>query len=536
MIKGNLESVRDTVLAELEALFTPKYALDDFIDISLLNSVCNISQKINKEIAIFIDKASRILQITIGDKFKVSLVGFSKNEFKTIRVFHTHLNGSSDFSILDESALKNLKPKCLCAIGVSPDGKPLEITVAYMLNSEIKSQKYNEPARINSVGILHELDNIKIEATHNAVKTYATKELEKEKAILVGLQSQGKKDFDYEQEIEELIGLSLTAGLEVVDSVVQKRDNQDPVYYVGKGKMKEIKSLVQIYNADVIICNDELKPSKLVNMQDELGIKVIDRTMLILDIFAQRARTSEGKTQVELAQLKYMIPRVNINGSSFGKFGSGVGSRGPGEKKIELNKRNMERQMENLEKQIDKLKDQRDVNRRKRLSERIKTVAIVGYTNSGKSTLMNIITKANIYADDKLFATLDTTTRKIWLDLNKEFLLTDTVGFINNLNHDTVEAFKSTLEEAIYADLLLHVIDVSNPNYKQQYKVVLEVLEKIGAKDIPQILVYNKIDKNQNFEEFWGQGVKISALKNQHIDELKNLISKNLWGDDVPLV
>ena len=351
-----------------------------------------------------------------------------------------------------------------------------------------------------------------------------------EKALLVGV-SFDKTVTDIEGNLAELKGLAKTAGLEVVGYCFQNIKENTPATLIGKGKVEEVANLAQELEADVVILDCELTGSQINNLQIAVNRKVIDRSMLILDIFAGRATSNEGRLQVQLAQLKYTLPRISgISGTS-GRFGSGgVGMRGPGETKLELDRRVIKENVFKLEKQIEKIKEQRYLRKQNRSRNSAKSVAIVGYTNAGKSTLMNLITKAGIYADDKLFATLDTTTRSLWLDNGKEILITDTVGFIDKLPHAFIDAFSATLEEARDADLLLHVVDITNPDYKNQMTVVNGVLKDLGAENIPQILVYNKVDKNEKPFEVPQDVLCISAKKNIGIDRLKEEIASKLFS------
>ena len=333
-----------------------------------------------------------------------------------------------------------------------------------------------------------------------------------------------EKGDDIVTDLRELEGLAKTAGINVVDKVWQKRQKPDPKFMIGEGKLDDLSRAVQISGADLVIFENELTGSKIANLETALGVKVIDRSMLILDIFAGRAESREGKLQVELAQLKNSLPRLNGLMSSEGKFGGGIGMRGPGETKLELNKRVINEKIQRKEKELKQVKKTRELNRQNRKHSKKKSVAIVGYTNSGKSTLMNLLTKANVYAKDQLFATLDTTSRNFWLSYGKEVLCTDTVGFINKLPHEFIDAFSSTLEETRYADLLVHVVDLADPNYQKYIRVVEEVLKKVGAK-APVLYAFNKIDLLPGFIEVPGMKsantVYISAENNINIDELK---------------
>ena len=360
-------------------------------------------------------------------------------------------------------------------------------------------------------------------------KTYSTEE-QKEKAIIIGV-SFNKMPKDVDLVLSELESLCFTANLEVVGKAFQNIQEHTPATLLGKGKVEEIRYLIEELGADVAVVDTELTGSQISNLSDVWNVKVIDRSMLILDIFAGRAKTNEGRLQVKLAQLKYTLPRISgISGTS-GRFGGGVGMRGPGETKLELDKRTIRDNIVKHEKEIEKVKSQRDVQKSSRKKNNMKMVAIVGYTNAGKSTLMNTITKAGIYADNKLFATLDTTTRNVWLGNNKQIVLTDTVGFIDKLPHAFIEAFSATLEEARDADLLLHVVDITDPNYRQHIEVVDKVLKDLGAENIERILIYNKIDDNKKPFVIPEDVLCISARKNLGIEELKQEIQNRLFKD-----
>lgn len=313
-----------------------------------------------------------------------------------------------------------------------------------------------------------------------------------EKVILVGVQQQ--LDDDITQSLEELGELARTAGAQVVGMTIQKRESIHPGTYIGKGKIDEVKTLLMEEEADGIICDDELSPAQMRNLEQELDCKVMDRTMVILDIFAARASTSEGKIQVEMAQLKYRAARLIGMGHVLSRLGGGIGTRGPGEKKLEMDRRLIKTRVAQLNKELEDVVRHREVMRTGRTRQAIPVAAIVGYTNAGKSTLLNLLTNAGVLEEDLLFATLDPTTRQISLESGQKLLLTDTVGFIRKLPHHLINAFRSTLEEAKYADVIIHVVDASNPQMDQQMYVVYETLEKLGVKDKPIITAFNKMD------------------------------------------
>lgn len=358
------------------------------------------------------------------------------------------------------------------------------------------------------------------------MKNFFNTKKEQEKAILFGVVFDNKEDYLYQ--LTELNGLAETAGLLVVHKDYQYVREINASTVIGRGKVEEIKQKIDEFNADVVIVDTDLTGSQIKNLSEVWGVKVVDKLGLILDIFAQRATSQEGKLQVQLAQLQYSLPRLSSLSGTSGKFGGGVGMRGPGETKLELNRRKIEDNILKLQKELKQIKMQRQLKRKNREKSNKHSVAIVGYTNAGKSTLLNLISKANIYADNKLFATLDTTSRNVFLTPKVQIILTDTVGFISKLSPNLIDAFASTLEEVKSAELILHVVDISNKNYKEQMSTVQKILNRLGACDIPIINVYNKSDKigATPFIKLKKNEVIISAKNNEGIDKLKNLILK----------
>ncbi len=352
----------------------------------------------------------------------------------------------------------------------------------------------------------------------------------KEKVILVGVSTDDHDDT--EKSLDELEELAATAGAVTVGRVVQNLSQIHPVTYVGKGKLNEIKDLLWETEATGIICDDELSPIQLGNMEDVLNTKIMDRTLIILDIFANRATTNEGKIQVELAQLKYRQSRLVGLGKSLSRLGGGIGTRGPGEKKLEMDRRLIKSRIAQLNRELKDVKRHREVTREQRSRNQIPVVAIVGYTNAGKSTLLNTLTGAGVLEEDKLFATLDPTTRNLQLPSKQEVLLTDTVGFIRKLPHHLIEAFKSTLEEARYADIILHVVDASNPQMDQQMHIVYETLMNLEVKNKPTITAFNKQDKVDGegiLRDFKADHiVNISAKTGVGLEHLQNVVEEVL--------
>lgn len=365
---------------------------------------------------------------------------------------------------------------------------------------------------------------------------YELKE-EQERVILVGVQT--REGDDTQDSLDELKDLVKTAGAETVGMMIQSREAIHPGYYVGTGKLEEIRMMAAAYDATGIVCDDELTPSQMNNLERELELKIMDRTMVILDIFAARARTSEGKIQVELAQLRYRASRLTGLGTSMSRLGGGIGTRGPGEKKLEMDRRLIKVRISQLKKDLEQVKRHRGLLREGRSRENIMTAAIVGYTNAGKSTLLNTLTDADVLEEDKLFATLDPTTRVLELPGKQRLYLTDTVGFIRKLPHHLIEAFKSTLEEAKYADFIIHVVDASNPQRDEQMYVVYETLKELGVQDKKVITLFNKQDKVTEPEvlrDFRADYVLKTAVKTgQGLEELKEVLEKVITEDQIYL-
>lgn len=354
---------------------------------------------------------------------------------------------------------------------------------------------------------------------------------QEERVILLGVATQ--ENDDTEESLEELSELAKTAGAVTVAKVIQNRESVHPGTYIGKGKIKEVRELMDELSATGVVCDDELSPAQLKNLENELDTKVIDRTVMILDIFAKRASTREGKIQVELAQLKYRSSRLVGLRSSLSRLGGGIGTRGPGEKKLEMDRRLIRDRIGQLNKELSEVKQARETARKQRSKNPVPIIAIVGYTNAGKSTLLNTLTGAGVLEEDKLFATLDPTTRNLQLESGQQILLTDTVGFIRKLPHHLIDAFRSTLEEAKYADVILHVVDASNPQAYAQMHIVYETLRNLGVKDKSVITAFNKQDKLEDTETILkdfkaDKTVKIAAKTGLGLGNLLNTIEEVL--------
>lgn len=357
----------------------------------------------------------------------------------------------------------------------------------------------------------------------------------RERVILVGVDTEGGETA--EQSLDELAELAATAGAEVTGRLIQTRECVHPATYIGRGKLIELKELLWETEATGIICDDELSSTQLGNLEEELDCKVLDRTLLILDIFAARAVSGEGKIQVELAQLRYRASRLSGLGRSLSRLGGGIGTRGPGEKKLEMDRRLIRERISRLKKELADVERHRELLRSQRNQSGMKVAALVGYTSAGKSSIENALTNAGILEDAMLFSTLDTTTRALQLDGTQEILLTDTVGFIRKLPHHLIEAFKSTLEEAKYADIIIHVVDVSNPRMDEQMYVVYDTLRQMGAEGKPVITLFNKqdrLEKEESHKDFQADySIATSAKTGQGLDELKVALLEIIRRDQI---
>lgn len=541
-IKGNIKGIRDSVIAELQKLYDMQSP--QLVSQELAVKLADITEYINREISVYITRSGQIIEIAVGDNATVELPSFSgrrgAGRLSGIRCIHTHPGGNPYLSGVDISALKNNKYDAMVAIGVvSPDFTKSELT--FGLITGIDSNE-NYTAECYGPYSIEDAENINFVNTVSTIERILDKQtgtaslqVMSERAILIGMEW-GRNDslWTVDDSLEELKQLADTAGATVIKKFIQKRPKPDPAFFIGRGKVQELALYAQQENIDLCIFDDELSPAQQRNIESVMGIRILDRTALILDIFAQRARTNEGKLQVELAQLQYTLPRIMGKGLMLSRLGGGIGTRGPGETKLEVDRRRIRDRIAFIKDQIEKVKAVRSLHRSKRKKNNVFEVSLVGYTNAGKSTLLNTLTNSDIYAKDQLFATLDPTTRQLTLPNKQEIIITDTVGFIQRLPHQLIAAFRSTLEVVTEADLLVHVIDVSHELYKEQAAAVHEVLKEIGAETKPVITVYNKIDKLPPDSKLTDRlaleedTVCISAAKKLNLETLQQMIESHL--------
>lgn len=527
MIHGNLQGIRESALSELEKLYDAQFERDMFLPDRLLNVLVRYTELINREMLVYLGRDGSVLEIAIGSIGSIALPELhlrrNPDRLSGFRCIHTHPGGDARLSSVDLQALRLLRFDAMCAVGVQ-DGICTGISAAFLGEMEYDNLSILlrgpvKPGRIPQQNWMNEIEQA--EARVRRAIAQGGIVAEAEKAMLIST--------DSEESLEELASLAETAGAMVITRVMQRRLRPDPATFIGSGKAEELSLVCQAMEIDLAIIDDELTGAQQRNLENVLGVRVIDRTALILDIFAQRAQTAEGKLQVELAQMKYRLPRLTGMGTSLSRLGGGIGTRGPGETRLEVDRRRIRKRIDDLSHQLSELKRQRDMRRARRDKQGQATVALVGYTNAGKSTLLNALSGADVLVEDKLFATLDPVMRNVELPENRSCLLVDTVGFIRKLPHQLVEAFHSTLEEALYADLLVVVSDVSNPQYREQRDTVFRVLDELGAGGKPVLEALNKADRAKLGDEVEPRdAIIISAREGRGLERLRAEISRRI--------
>lgn len=527
-INGNIEGIRNSLLEQIRDLYQLRMEADTFASFALLSAMAGFTGQIGREISVYLSRDGRVVDISIGDSGKVSMpnVRLVRNEDRLcgVRCIHTHPNGDGRLSSVDAGTLRSMRLDAMAALGVGPEGQPTNFYAGYLGDMDEAGSRdvllYGplRPYKLPQKALMRE---IYLADDRFKSSTKAVEEARPERAILVGLESDAPYDT-----LAELGELAATAGALVVGRATQRKRDIDNATYIGSGKAEELSLTASALEADLLIFDDELSPVQTRNLETITGVRVIDRTALILDIFARHAQSREGKLQVELAQLQYELPRIFGQGKDLSRQGSGTIARGPGETKLESDKRRIRRRIYELGEALKTVEKQRGLRRERRQKEAVARIALVGYTNAGKSTLLNALTGAGVLAEDKLFATLDPVVRQVALPNGSQALLSDTVGFINKLPHELVTAFHSTLEEVRQADLILHVVDVSAGYYPSQMQVVEEVLASLGAGDIPCIRVYNKADQAQG--PLPQDGVAISALQGTGLEALLQAVEQAL--------
>ena len=542
-ITGNTKGLKNIILAELETIYDMNVPPTQIMTAEMAELLIKLTELCEREIVVYINRRGLVVDVFLGNTSTASLnkVDSRRAEHKLsgTRCIHPHPGTDSSLSDLDISSLRKMRYDCMVAL--ANNGESIVASMGCIIgcdsqvNFEVGVHEQMPLAELLNINFLKLVERID-KQLGASLRSYEV-DKEQELAILVGLELPSNKvsSWKIENSLEELKQLADTAGAQVVGRVWQKRDRPDAALYIGRGKLDEIRMMCQQTNADLVIFDDELSPAQQRNIEALLGIKVLDRTALILDIFAQRARTHEGKLQVALAQMQYNLPRIMGQGLVLSRLGGGIGTRGPGETKLETDRRYIRDRINDIKKELEQVKKVRQLHRKQRESAGVTQVSLVGYTNAGKSTLLNELTatQSQVYVANQLFATLDPTTRVFKMDNQQEVSLTDTVGFIQKLPHQLVAAFRATLEEVVWADLLLHVVDVSHELHKEQIEAVNAVLKELGALDKKIIMVYNKIDLVDDASlldalQAQDNTVLVSAKNGTGFGELSSLIAQNL--------
>ncbi len=539
MIHGNTTGLKSSQLRALERIYRRRIPSGLLITQELGRYLTGLSREITRQIGIIVNREGSVEYVIVGDEREIVIPALEdyplgRRPLRGVRCIHTHLK-DEPLSQDDLTDLALLRLDVMCAIGVDERGLPAHIYTAHLLPLNPEGKLYHiEPARW-----FHSLkeENFSdfVSALEEEMGRLILHDVEEgtERAILVSVGTGSREDqMDF---LLELRALAETSGVRVVDTVWQRPKRINPKYLVGEGKIKEIIIKGLQKGATMLIFDRELSPTQVRELGKITELKVIDRTQLILDIFARRALSRDGKVQVELAQLRYLLPKLTGRGTALSRLAGGIGGRGPGETKLEIDRRRVLKRIAHLEKELEGLKQGRLQRRKRRARAGIPIVSIVGYTNAGKSTLLNALTESSTLVEDKLFATLDTATRRLRFPEERECLITDTVGFIQDLPAELKKAFRATLEEMEDADLLIHLVDISNPRFKKHIETVEGILEEMGLLSIPRLLVFNKIDllpapMVENLSKRYG-AIPISAKDKNTLKRLLEGIEEKLWKE-----
>ncbi len=537
---GKTLGLKQSQIKHLRNTYRRRVGESEIASAELARHLTEVSREMNRQVGVLIDRKGQIQNVIVGDASRLELPDIGRaragqSRLRGLRLVHTHLKGEP-LTRDDLTDLALLRLDMVAAIEVKEDGLPGRVDYGYLVPEnpdkelwKLESLRQIHDGDIGVGGLFQDLEA-------QFARAQALRSVEgTERAILVTMTTEGRQRA--EASMAELVELAKSAGVEVLDTVIQSRRDIDPKYVVGRGKLQDLvlRSMQQM--ASMIIFDQNLSPSQARHIADETSLKILDRTQLILDIFAQRAQSADGKLQVELAQLKYLLPRLTGRDDSLSRLAGGLGGRGPGETKLEIDRRRVRDRITGLEKKIDRLATDRAVRRRMRNKRDLPVISIVGYTNAGKSTLLNALTQSEVVAENKLFATLDPTSRRLRFPRDREVIITDTVGFIRDLPKDLVNAVRATLEELEDADLLLHVVDGADASADEQIKAVEGILQQLELLETPRILVFNKADapgSESGALAHRDNGVAVSAVTGEGLSELLRRADRILWAEGKP--
>lgn len=535
-IFGNTSGLKGYQINALERIYRRRVSKDRLITHELARYLAELSSEIGRQIGVIITRSGDISHVVIGDKKGIFIPDLSdyplgRKALRGLRFIHTHLK-NEPLNQDDLTDLSLLRFDVIAAIGVK-DSLPDNIYIAHLMpEKNERTVQVLPPENLYHLDLDFQAFVESLEEEMDRQRTFGQGD-NRERAILVSVST--KPRYELEESMEELKELADSSGVVILDSVIQRPKEINSKYLMGEGKLKELIITAMNKGATMLIFDQDLTPSQIRSISEMTELKVIDRCQLILDIFAQRAHSRDGKVQVELAQLKYRLPRLTGKGTAMSRLTGGIGGRGPGEMKLEIDRRRVRDRIALLEKQLRMLSEARRQRRHRRVEKGIPIVSIIGYTNAGKSTLLNVLTKSHTFVEDRLFATLDTSSRRLRFPREREIIITDTVGFIRDLPEDLLAAFKSTLEELEDADLLIHLVDSSNPRFEQHISSVEKILRELNLNDKPQILVFNKIDRIPEEEREAlirrYKAIGISALDPSTFRPLLDAIEVHLWGN-----
>ncbi|MCB9647562.1 MAG: GTPase HflX [Deltaproteobacteria bacterium] len=547
-IDGNTQGLKARQIQRIQATFRRKVRGDELVTVELARHLADLSREINRQVGVILDRGGHVTRVMVGEPARLYLPDIGRvrggsGRLRGLRLVRTELRGLG-LSREDEADLSKLRLDAVVVVDVDPGGMPQQVAWAHLATDP--RTKTTRPLKEEVRSVFELPDNamaqvLAAEEEMSRVLGGDALEVGRESAVLVGVwaNERGARQ-QADASMTELRELARTAGVRVVDEVIQIRREIDPKTVLGRGKIEEITLRALELGSDLLIFDRDLAPSQLRAITNTTELKVLDRTQLILDIFAHRAQSRDGKLQVELAQLKYTLPRLIEKSTAMSRLTGGIGGQGPGETKLEIHRRRARDRIHRLEQEIEKLGVQRSIRRKRRKDTGIPVVSIVGYTNAGKSTLLNAMTNAEVLAENKLFATLDPTTRRLRFPEEREVILTDTVGFIRDLPKDLVNAFKATLEELAESDLVLHVLDASDPQVNDKRLAVEGILGELELDEIPRLVVLNKVDDTPRpmvsvLKRVTG-GVPVSALNRENLDTLMVDIEAHLFrGKPLPV-